>query len=94
MEPIYHERLASLCNLSTSRFHTIFKKLTGMAPISYLQHMRLRKARTLLLNSGSQIKKVAFEVGYADEFHFSRQFQKYFGCSPSKMRLVARHYSM
>ena len=93
-EPIYHESLAKLCHLSISRYHTVFKEFTGMSPGKYLQNMRLRKAQSLLLKGELSVKMAAFEVGYPDEFHFSRQFQKRFGCSPSKIRLLAQSNSM
>ena len=66
----------------------------GMAPGRYLQDLRLRKARSRLLSGDLAIKSVAAEVGYPDEFHFSRLFRKRFGRSPSEHRRIARDHRM
>ena len=39
-----------------------------------------------LLKKDLIVRECAFELGYADEFYFSRDFKKYYGISPSVMK--------
>ena len=39
-----------------------------------------------LLNRDLIVRECAFELGYADEFYFSRDFKKYYGIPPASMR--------
>ncbi|MEI8122841.1 MAG: AraC family transcriptional regulator [bacterium] len=93
-EPLYHAQLAAFCGMSASRFHAVFKEVMGMAPGRYLQDTRLRKAQSLLFAGQPSVKSVAAQVGYPDEFHFSRLFHKRFGRSPSKYRQSSTDFNM
>ena len=50
----------------------------------------MQKAQELLLASGSSISAIAERIGYRSLFHFSRQFRRDHGCSPSEYRTRAR----
>ena len=84
--PISRESLAAQVNLSPTRFHTVFKKVTGEAPMRYVIRRRMDRARELLLGSAAPISEVARAVGYPDQFHFSREFKHTFQMSPVQYR--------
>ncbi|WP_196483338.1 AraC family transcriptional regulator [Burkholderia multivorans] len=67
-----------------SEFHLLreFKKAVGFAPHAYLVQRRVELAKHLLLKGGS-LRRVAIEVGYYDQGHFSREFSRFFGVPPS-----------
>ena len=44
-EPMSVQSLASLVNLSPSRFRALFTAQTGLGPAQYLQWLRYRRAR-------------------------------------------------
>lgn len=46
----------------------------------------MARARELLAASDLTVAAVATIVGYNDPFHFSRQFRRQNGCSPSEYR--------
>jgi AraC-like DNA-binding protein len=81
-EPLTLEGLAQMAGLSVSHYSRLFKKYTGYSPIDYLTHVRMDRAKELLVLSDYKLKPIAGSVGYADEFYFSRIFKKIVGVSP------------
>ena len=81
-EDLTIEQLASLSELSPKYFVEVYKKTYGHSAMDYLAHVRLNKAKQLMLGSDSLSREVAHMVGYKDEFYFSRKFKKAFGISP------------
>lgn len=78
--------LAKSCYLSRSQFHHNFKCITGMSPLEYQQWRRLDEAKKLLLQSEKNIEEISADVGWNDQFHFSRIFKKSTGYAPSIFR--------
>src|ERR1700722_7472352 len=76
-----HENLAQAITLDDfarfgkmSRFAFIrrFKRLSGRTPMEELRHIRLNRARTLLLTTNLPIKAIAPAVGIGDEYQLSK----------------------
>ena len=84
--------MASFCNLSDDYFSHQFKKLTGYAPMQYLNNLRIEEAKTLLLTENLNISEVAALVGYKDPMYFSRAFKKATGTSPKMFHGERLHY--
>ncbi|MHA6482601.1 helix-turn-helix domain-containing protein [Paenibacillus sp. strain BS8-2] len=82
-EDLSIERLASVAELSAKYFVDVFKKTYGVSAIDYLTNVRMDEAKRLLLRQNMLMKEVAHQVGYADEFYFSRKFKKFAGMSPT-----------
>lgn len=78
--------LAERVNLSASRFRALFTTQIGLAPATYLQRLRLRRARLLVERTFLSIKEVMVLVGYNDPSHFSRDFRRQHGQPPSAFR--------
>jgi AraC-like DNA-binding protein len=78
-------KLASMVNMSTSAFHHTFKEVTASSPIQYLKKIRLDHARNLIRDEGSRVSEAARKVGYESVTQFSREFKRYYGCSPSNI---------
>ena len=76
-------QLAHIAGLSSSHYSRLFKKYTGYSPIDYVTHLRMDRAKELLMLSDYKLRAVARSVGYQDEFYFSRIFKKVVGMSPS-----------
>lgn len=81
-EPLTLEGLAQMAGLSVSHYSRLFKKYIGYSPIDYLTHLRVDRAKELLVLSDYRLKSIAGSVGYTDEFYFSRIFKKVTGVSP------------
>lgn len=54
-----------------------------MSPSDYLSQIRINRAKEQLLTSRAPVKEIAAQVGFADEFYFSRKFKKTVGTAPS-----------
>lgn len=81
------ETMAEECGLSRTRFAEYCKRLTNMAPMQYLQNLRLEQARRQLINeSALSVTEVAFACGFNSSQYFSSAFRKRFGLSPTKIR--------
>ena len=77
---------AEKLKMSYETFRKKFKRHQGMAPQQYLTHMTMKEAQKLLDTTDQPIYQIALSLGYCDEFHFSKQFSKFVGCTPSDYR--------
>ena len=68
----------------------IFQALLGMRTVEYIQNLKTDMAKHLLISGEKPIREIAWELGYADQFAFSKSFRKRFGISPSACRRAAR----
>jgi AraC-like DNA-binding protein len=84
------EDLARSCSLSRSAFAERFVARVGRPPASYLAHVRLDAAATLLRDTSTPVGVVADKVGYTSEAAFSRAFRNRYGKPPARWRREAR----
>lgn len=85
-EPLRISTLSAVANLSRSHYTMLFKHVTGYAPLLYLNHLRMQRAVQLLNSTSLSIKAIGDQLGFADQFYFSRAFRKLHGHSPSEHR--------
>jgi AraC-like DNA-binding protein len=85
-EPLRISTLSAVVNLSRSHYTTLFKRVTGYAPLLYLNHLRMQRAVQLLNSTNLSIKAISDQLGFTDQFYFSRAFSKLHGHSPSEHR--------
>jgi AraC family transcriptional regulator of arabinose operon len=78
--------LASMVNLSPSRFRHLFKQETGTSPAQYLKDFRLRKAEGMLRTTFLTVKEIVKQVGLGSNTHFVRDFRKIHGMTPTAYR--------
>ena len=78
--------MARLAALSPSQLHRTFKQRLGTSPITWLRHERINRARRLLAERDLTVAEVGRRCGYADPYHFSRDFRRLCGLSPSLFR--------
>ena len=78
--------LTRLAGTSAVQFFRAFRKATGMSPIQYLYRQRMNHAQRRLCESDDSVKEIADQVGYLDQFHFSREFKRWTGLSPKSFR--------
>lgn len=77
--------IASSVGLTPRYFSKLFKEQTGMTYRQYVFQLRMQFARQMLTESDYTVKQVAEEIGYSDQFVFSRQFKQFHGVSPSNI---------
>jgi AraC-like DNA-binding protein len=78
--------VAKVVNVSTFYFCKMFKKATGLTFTEYLSHVRIAKAKSLLLNPNLRVSEIAYDIGYQSLTHFNRTFHRVVGQSPSAYR--------
>lgn len=79
------ETLAGVLNYSPAYLGQMFKNKTGEYFNTYLDKVRIRKAKELLAQ-GLKVYEVARRVGYANVNYFHEKFKKYEGRSPSNFK--------
>jgi len=84
--PLNMSELAEVSGLSRNYFTMRFRERFGRTPQSYLLHLRIEKARLLLISTNLPVKEIAFECGLPDPNHFNKQFRMIVGQSPSAYR--------
>jgi AraC-like DNA-binding protein len=85
-----HITLDDLSNLSgLSKYHLLrsFTKQKGITPYSYLEAIRIDKAKKLL-EQGVMPIDAAQQTGFANQSHFSNFFKKLIGLTPSQYRKI------
>ncbi len=80
------EDFAENQNLSVSRYSELFKEKTGYPPVYYFNKLRIQKSCQFLYFTNMSIKEICFEVGFSDQYYFSRVFKKIMGVPPSKYK--------
>lgn len=86
-EPITVEMLAAAARMSVPRFFPAFKEATGVTPIAYVNHIRVRHAILLMTQSESDsIEKISDTVGFESAAYFRRVFRAATGKTPKEYR--------
>ncbi len=78
------EKMAEALFLSRVQLFRKIKSITGSSASKMINEFRLKKARTLLQESGKSVSEVTFLVGFADPSYFGKAYKQYFNVSPSQ----------
>lgn len=78
--------LARLAGMSTSTFSRYFKKATARSVVDYINEIRLRNARQLLVSSDRSVAEIAAHSGFENLSYFNRRFVRAYGVSPGAFR--------
>lgn len=76
--------LAAMCGMSEVYLRKIFIHSLGASPKEYIIRKRIDYARQLLSLGELEVLEVAGMCGYTEPCHFSREFTKRVGVSPSQ----------
>ena len=79
--------IANGTGLSESHIRRCLNAKMHVTPIKYINHLRLEKAKKMLLESNFTISEIATATGFEDQFYFSRIFKKHYGSSPRDFRI-------
>jgi len=80
------EDIAKVTELSPTYFHRIFTETFGITPNAYLNHIRLNRAKELLVRTSEPISRIAQLCGFENPAYFSYVFKREQQCSPSEFR--------
>ena len=80
------ESLSEKAHYSAPHLHRLCLQVFGRSPKQHVIHLRMTRAKSLLLSTQWPVSYIASYVGYANVFTFSKRFKKSTGLSPSAFR--------
>lgn len=83
--------MAKQLYVSPRHLQKLYQKQYGISCMEDVIKHRLLLAGEILSSSALPVHKIAEQCGYSNTEHFSRQFKKQLGVSPSEYRKNARH---
>lgn len=81
------EELASIINLSVSRFKHRFKEEKGIPPKEFVLREKINEAKKILMNSTSTISDIAYDLGFYSPSYFATVFKRFTMLTPTEYRL-------
>lgn len=84
--PIGLADIGTAAGASESALRRAFVAAFGLSPIRYVQQVRLKRARELLLATDDSIAAIASQTGFSDQSHLTRLFRREFGATPGRLR--------
>ncbi|MGO4497502.1 helix-turn-helix domain-containing protein [Paenibacillus sp. 2RAB27] len=84
--------IAKELNMSRSQCSKLFSKVYGLSPRQYVSQLKLKQAKELLVTTHLSMNHIADKLGFQSASHFSRQFRRWTGQSPSEFR--PKHHSV
>jgi AraC family transcriptional regulator len=82
--------LAERCSISRRNLARRFKETTGDTIQGYLRRLRFDRAKSLLGGDGAHLNDIAAKLGFKTPSHFSADFRRQAGCTPSEYRARVR----
>jgi transcriptional regulator GlxA family with amidase domain len=80
------EQLLKRSKLAERTFKRRFVAATGLAPIAYVQRLRIEDAKKRLERSDLPVDEISWRVGYEDPAFFRRLFKRTTGLAPAAYR--------
>lgn len=78
--------VAQEVGMGYENFRKAFKRKVGMSPNQYRQKQLATRAWHLISGSDKPMYEIAEQLGFCDEYYFSRFFKKQLGINPSDVR--------
>lgn len=78
------EHVAGAVFVDPSYLRKVFRKESGFSIVDHITHIRMKKAKEMMLQGNMKLSEIAVKVGYADPNYFSKSFKKRFGLTPTE----------
>lgn len=83
-------QLAEALQVSETKLKLTFARVYGQPVYSYTKELKMKKAASLLTESGKTVLEIAGELGYDNGSKFSEAFRSVFGKSPREYRAAEK----
>jgi len=80
------EEMIKRSKLAERTFKRRFTSATGIAPIAYVQRLRIEDAKRRLERTEAPVDEISWQVGYEDPAFFRRLFKRTTGLAPGAYR--------
>jgi AraC family transcriptional regulator, transcriptional activator of pobA len=78
---------SQLLKISARQLNKIVKSNSGRTTCELVSNKMISEAKKSLTESNLSIKEIAFNLGFVDQYYFSRYFKKYTGLSPKNYKV-------
>lgn len=75
--------LATICGVTVRTLQRYIRSKFGRTPKAFIIGQRQKRALDLATEKGMSVKELAWHLQFKYATHFSREFKKYWGCSPT-----------
>jgi transcriptional regulator GlxA family with amidase domain len=80
------DEMVKRSRLAARTFKRRFARATGLAPIAYVQRLRIEDAKRRLERTDAPVDEISWRVGYEDPAFFRRLFKRTTGLAPGAYR--------
>lgn len=77
---------ADKTGLTRRRFNDLFKKQYGVTPGHYLTSIKIEEAKSLLVDNGLSVQRIAALCGFESHYYFCKVFKEQTGVTPTQFR--------
>lgn len=88
------DEICTYIGKSESQLQKLFKSQTGKTIMHYHKELRIEEAKYFIRRQELNFNQIADKLGYANSHHFSSQFRKITGETPSQYRKKISEYSL
>ena len=86
MQLLSVKEIADKLYISEATLSKRFKNDMGIAIKKYMDDQIFFEAEKLLLKTNWPLSKISENLGFCDQFYFTRKFKKRYNCTPSEYR--------
>ena len=80
--------LADMCKVSECYFRRLFKEFSGMTPVEYITHNKIKKAKNYLKYENIPIGKIALLLGFSAASYFTKHLKIANGITPAEYKIT------
>lgn len=85
-KPLSMDKVAESIGLSRRQMERLFDRRLGLSPAAVFTRLKMRRARTLVLQTSKPLIDIALDIGFENSSHFGRKFRETFGYTPNTLR--------
>jgi AraC-like DNA-binding protein len=82
-QPVTLDAIAQIAAVGRFQLIRLFQRHLGLSPYAYVTQVRIERGK-ILLRAGEPVAKVALDIGFADQAHFTKRFKQLTGATPAQ----------
>lgn len=88
--PLSLNEIAEHIHLNPAYLSTLFRRVMNQSPISYINSVRIERAKLLLRSTDQSVNEIAASLGFAQDIYFYRLFKHHAKVTPNEYRSSAQ----